>query len=61
MGYMDVERLGGKWIYDHRALTLENVRRQTRYRVGDIIYARPLKLDTVRGELLLKPAELGFI
>ena len=61
MGYMETESLGGKWIYDHRTLTLENVRRQTRYRVGDIIFARPLRLDTVRGELLLKPAELGFI
>ena len=60
MGFMDVETLGGKWRFDRKSLVLENLNRHTRYRVGDIIFARPFRLDTVRGELLMKPAEFVF-
>jgi len=60
MGYMEINALGGKWRYDHKNLTLENLNRHTRYRVGDVIYASPLRMDTIRGNLLLKPAEFAF-
>jgi len=57
MGFLDIRHLGEDlWRCDEKRLALVHRHSGEKRRFGDMIYVRPLVVDTVRNDLQLAPA-----